>query len=159
MGSVQQYLNELADPDRYRPDHCPPCEAASPLTAQFLQPHLGGCRVRRLDSRAPLSVPLLSAHGIAAAGVCPALPPLQHHGDRAILITRLVGGSTLGAAAVAAMLPGMPYQRGQLWVCRFRSQTERLCAVLAALIAPPSAPDFVSRALLMLQSIGWIAAA
>jgi hypothetical protein len=33
MGSVQQYLNELADPDRYRPDHCPQCEAASPLTA------------------------------------------------------------------------------------------------------------------------------
>ena len=33
MGSVQQYLNELADPDHYRPDHCPQCEAASPLTA------------------------------------------------------------------------------------------------------------------------------
>jgi hypothetical protein len=33
MGSVQQYLNELADPDRYRPDHCPQCEAARPLAA------------------------------------------------------------------------------------------------------------------------------
>ena len=74
------------------------------------------------------------------------------------LIARLLGGSTLGAAAIAAMLPGMPYQRGQFWVRRFRSQAERLCATLAALIAPPSAPHFVSRALLMLQSIGWIAA-
>jgi hypothetical protein len=52
----------------------------------------------------------------------------------------------------------MPYQRGQLWVRRFRQQTERLCGALAALIAPPRAPDFTSRALEMLESIGWIAA-
>jgi len=75
------------------------------------------------------------------------------------LIARLLVGGTLNAAAVAAMLPGMPYQRCQFWVGRFRSRAEQLCAALAALIAPPSAPDFVSRALLMLQSIGWIAAA
>jgi hypothetical protein len=74
------------------------------------------------------------------------------------LIARLVGGSTLGAAAVAAMLSGMPYQRGQFWVRRFRKQSERLCAVLAALAIPPPAPDFIRRALDMLQSIGWIAA-
>ena len=74
------------------------------------------------------------------------------------LIARLLGGSTLTAAAVTATLPGMPYQRGQFWVRRFRSQAERLCAGLAARIAPPSASDFVSRAMLMLRSIGWIAA-
>jgi hypothetical protein len=74
------------------------------------------------------------------------------------LIARLHGGITLSAAAVAAMLPGMPYQLGQFWVRRFRSQAERLCAALAALIASPSAPHFVSRALPMLQSIGWVAA-
>ena len=56
------------------------------------------------------------------------------------------------------MLPGMSYQRGQFWVRRFRSQAERLCAALAALIAPPLAQHFVFKALLMLQSIGWIAA-
>jgi hypothetical protein len=33
VGSVQQYFNEMADPDRYRPDHCPQCEARRPLTA------------------------------------------------------------------------------------------------------------------------------
>ena len=74
------------------------------------------------------------------------------------LIAQLLGVSTLGSAAMTAMLPGMPYQRGQFWVRRFRQQAERLCAALAALATPPPAPQFVSQALLMLQSIGWIAA-
>jgi len=33
VGSIQQYSQELSDPDRYRPDHCPQCEAARPLMA------------------------------------------------------------------------------------------------------------------------------
>ena len=74
------------------------------------------------------------------------------------LIARLRSGNAVGTAAVAAMLPGMPYQRDQPWVRRFRRQAQRLCAALAAFIAPPSAPQFVSRALLMVQSIGWVAA-
>ena len=74
------------------------------------------------------------------------------------MIARLLEGSTLRAAAVTAMLRGMPYQRGQFWVRRFQNQAERLCAALAALIAPPPAPHFVARGLLMLQSIGWVAA-
>jgi hypothetical protein len=52
----------------------------------------------------------------------------------------------------------MPYQRGQFWVRRFRRQAEALCVALAALAAPPPALDFVGRALLILQSLGWIAA-
>ena len=52
----------------------------------------------------------------------------------------------------------MPYQRGQFWIRRFQRQAERLCAALAALTAPPPAPDFLRRALHMLQAIGWIAA-
>ena len=32
-GSVQQYTEQLADPDRYRPDHCPQCHIKHPLTA------------------------------------------------------------------------------------------------------------------------------
>jgi hypothetical protein len=74
------------------------------------------------------------------------------------LIARLLSGDTLSAAAAKATLSHMPYQRGQFWVRRFRGQAERLCAALAAILTPPSAPNFVSRALLMLQSIGWIAA-
>ena len=32
-GSIQEYEQELADPSRYRPDHCPQCQAAHALTA------------------------------------------------------------------------------------------------------------------------------
>ena len=74
------------------------------------------------------------------------------------LVARLLLGLTLKAAAESAKLAAMPYQRAQFWVRRFRKQAEKLCAALAALIAPPGAPDFISRALQMLESTGWIAA-
>jgi transposase InsO family protein len=32
-GTIQRYSEELSDPDRYRPDHCPQCEAHRPLRA------------------------------------------------------------------------------------------------------------------------------
>src|SRR5215469_10198971 len=32
-GSIQRYSEELSDPDRHRPDHCPQCEAHCPLRA------------------------------------------------------------------------------------------------------------------------------
>ncbi len=32
-GSIQRYSEELSDPDRYCPDHCPQCEAHRPLRA------------------------------------------------------------------------------------------------------------------------------
>ena len=74
------------------------------------------------------------------------------------LVARLLLGLTLKAAAESAKLAAMPYQRGQFGARRFRQQAEKLCAALAALIAPPEAPDFAARALQMLESIGWIAA-
>src|ERR1044071_4793564 len=74
------------------------------------------------------------------------------------LVARLLLGLTLKAAAESAKLAAMPYQRGQFWVRRFRRQSEKLCAALAALIAPPATPDFTSRSLQMLESIGWPAA-
>jgi hypothetical protein len=52
----------------------------------------------------------------------------------------------------------MPYQRGQFWIRRFQKQAPTLSLALASLTAPPAASDFVSRALRMLESIGWIAA-
>jgi hypothetical protein len=70
------------------------------------------------------------------------------------LIARLLNGHTLTAAA--AVLCAMSYQRGQFWIRRFRKQAEALSAALAAMIAPPPAPDFVCRALRMLQTVGWI---
>ena len=33
MGSVQQYSEAVVDSDRFRPDHCPQCQAKRPLTA------------------------------------------------------------------------------------------------------------------------------
>lgn len=159
IGSVQQYVEELADSDRYRPDHCPQCEARRPLTAHgFYSRTLvdaafdGSIPVRRyLCHCCKRTVSLLPEF---------ALPYLRFSitAIALFLIARLLGGNTLGAAAIAAMVPGMPYQRGQFWVRRFRGQAERLCAALAALVAPPSAPHFVSRALLMLQSTGWVVA-
>jgi hypothetical protein len=158
IGSVQRYVEELADLDRYRPDHCPQCEAHRPLTAHgFYSRTLvdaafdGSIPVRRyLCQCCKRTVSLLPEF---------ALPYLRFSITviALFLIARLLAGSSLKAAAVAAMQPGMPYQRGQFWGRRFRRQAERLCAALAALVAPPSASYFVSRALLMLQSIGWVA--
>ncbi len=58
-GSIQQYTEEISDPDRYRPDHCPQCEAQHPLTAHgFYRRTLvdvefdGVIRVRRYLCRA-----------------------------------------------------------------------------------------------------------
>jgi hypothetical protein len=73
------------------------------------------------------------------------------------LIARLLSGQTIEAAARAAPSP-MPYQRGQFWIRRLRAQAQTLCAALAALTQPTPAPDFVQRALTMLQATGWIAA-
>jgi transposase-like protein len=159
VGSVQQYFDEIVDPDRYRPDHCPQCEAHRPLTAHgFYNRTLvdvafdGSIRVRRYLCRCcKRTVSLLPDFAL----------PYLRFGITVIalfLIARLLVGHTLGAAAAMAALAGMPYQRGQFWVRRFRQQAERLCAALAALATPPPAPQFVSRALHMLQSIGWIAA-
>jgi Acetyltransferase (GNAT) domain len=33
-GSIQEYLQELSDPSRYRPDHCPLCHGRDPLRAR-----------------------------------------------------------------------------------------------------------------------------
>jgi hypothetical protein len=52
----------------------------------------------------------------------------------------------------------MPYQHGQFWIRRFRKQAPVLSLTLASLAPPPAAADFVSRALRMLESTGWISA-
>jgi hypothetical protein len=74
------------------------------------------------------------------------------------LIARLLRGLTLLAAARAAGQETMPYQRGQFWMRRFQKQAPALSLALTARVAPPAAVDFVSRALQMLESLGWIAA-
>ncbi len=159
FGSVQQYFKEIAEPDHFRPDHCPQCETRQPLIAHgFYSRTLvdvdfdSSIRVRRyLCHACKRTVSLLPEFAL----------PYIRFGITVIslfLIARLLLGRTLAAAAIAAGLCAMPYQRGQFWIRRFRNQAERLCLALAALTAPPTAPDFVTRALGMLQFAGWIAA-
>jgi len=158
-GSIQRYSEELSDPDRYRPDRCPQCETHRPLRAHgFYNRTLvdigfdGAIRIRRyLCCCCKRTVSLLPEFAL----------PYLRFGIVVIalfLVARILLGLTLKAAVEAAKLAVMPYQRGQFWVRRFRQQAEKLCAALATLIAPPEAPDFASRSLQMLDSIGWIAA-
>ncbi len=158
-GSIQRYLEEIADPDRYRPDHCPQCDAQHPLTGHgFYQRTLvdvafnGIIRVRRYLCRyCKRTVSLLPEL---------ALPWLRFSVSviALFLVARLLTGLTLMAAARTAEPTGMPYQRGQFWIRRFQKQAPALSLALAPLAAPIAAADFVSRALRMLESIGWIAA-
>src|SRR6266566_8779636 len=95
-GSIQHYFDEIADPDRYRPDHCPQCEAKHPLTGH-------GFYCRTLVDAA--------FDGVISVSVI-----------ALFLVARLLNGLTLAAAARAAAPTGMPYRRGQFWVRRFRKQ-------------------------------------
>ncbi len=150
-GSLQQYTERLADPDCYRPGHCPQCHAKHPLTAHGFYTRTlidaafdGVIRVRRyLCQACRRTVSLLPEF---------VLPYLRSSLTviALFLIARLFRGQTLGAARTAP--PPMPYQRGQFWIRRFRAQAETLCAALAALTQPAPAPDFVHRALTMLQT-------
>ena len=158
-GSIQHYLDEITDVERYRPDHCPQCEARQPLTGHgFYRRTLadvafdGILRVRRYLCRScKRTVSLLPEF---------ALPWLRFSITviAVFLVARLLSGLTVAAAARAAGQAAMPYQRGQFWIRRFYQQAPALSLSLAALAAPVAATDVVSRALRMLESIGWIAA-
>ena len=157
-GPVQPYLEQLADPDRHRPTHCPQCQAKHPLIAHGFYTRTlidsafdGAIRVRRyLCQACRRTVSLLPEF---------ALPYLRSSVTviALFLISRLLLAQTLNTAGRTAP-PPMPYQRGQFWIRRFRAQAETLCVSLAALAKPTSAPGFVHRALGMLESTGWIAA-
>ena len=157
-GSVQQYTEQLANPDCHRPAQCPQCQAKRPLIAHGFYTRTlidtafdGIIRVRRyLCQACQRTVSLLPEF---------VLPYLRSSLTviALFLITRLLLAQTLNDAARTAP-PPMPYQRGQFWIRRFLAQAETLRAALAALTQPVPAPDFVHRALAMLESTGWIAA-
>ena len=162
-GSIQRYFDEIADPNRYRPVHCPQCEVQRPLTGHgFYRRTLvdaafdGVIRVRRYLCRScKRTVSLLPDF---------VLPWLRFSISviALFLAARLLNGLTLVAAARAAAQPGMPYQRGQFWIRRFQKQAPALSLALVPLVTPSHprdpAADFVSIALRMLEAIGWIAA-
>jgi hypothetical protein len=155
-GSINQYTEALSDPDRYRPDHCPQCEAKQPLNGHgFYRRTLvdtafdGVIRVRRYLCRlCQRTVSLLPEF---------ALPWLRFSITviSLFLVARLLQGLTLAVAAQAVFQTTVPYQRGQFWIRRFRKQAPMLSLALAPLTLPPVATDFDIRALHMLQTIGW----
>jgi transposase-like protein len=157
-GSVQQYNEQLSDPDTHRPGHCPQCQTQRPLRAHGFYTRTlidtafdGVIRVRRYLCHACQRTVSLLPEFI--------LPYLRSSlmVIALFLVARLLGGQTIEAAARSAT-PATPYQRGQFWIRRFRAHAATLCAALAALTQPTPAPDFVHRALAMLESTGWIAA-
>jgi hypothetical protein len=154
-GSVSEYLAQLDNPDQYRPDQCPQCQAKQPLTAHGFYTRTlidsafdGWIRVRRyLCEVCRRTVSLLPEF---------ALPYLRSSITviAMFLLTRLFLGKTLKEA----LPPASPYQRGQSWIRRFRAQAESLCAALSALTDPGPALNFVARALTMLRAARWIPA-
>jgi transposase-like protein len=158
-GSIQQYGEEISDANRYRPAGCPQCQARCPLIAHGFYCRTlvdvaldDTIRVRRYLCRlCKRTVSLLPEF---------ALPYLRFSISliRLFLVTCLLEGSCLREAAGAAGQPHMPYQRGQFWIRRFQKQAAALCTALASLTAVTPAADFLTRALRMLEAIGWIAA-
>lgn len=158
-GSIQEYSKQILDPDFCRLAYCPLCKTKHALIAHgFYSRALvdlefdGFIRVRRYLCRFyRRTISLLPEFAL----------PYLRFGVNVIslfLVARLLDGRTLKAAAAAAFQPDMPYQRGQFWIRRFQKQAAALCAALVARTAAISAASFVSRALHLLQSIGWIAA-
>ena len=161
-GSIQQYIEQvesIGEADRYRPASCPQCESKQPLMCHGFYKRTvadmgSDCviRVRRFLCRACRRTVSLLPEFV--------LPYLRFtiRVISAFLKARLLLEHTLIAAAGAAQQAGMPYQRGQQWVRRFRRQAESLSAALSALVRPVAAADFVKRAIQMLEATGWIPA-
>jgi transposase-like protein len=132
-GSIQQYLEQIADPDTFRPDHCPLCRALSCLTAW------GFYRRSLVDIEFDGIIPVRRYRCEFCRRTTSLLPefalPYLRFSIPVIslfLVARLLEGRTLKAAAATASQPAMPYQRGQFWIRRFRAQATALCAALVA---------------------------
>lgn len=152
---MQQYQEHLADPDRHRPTHCPQCPAKHPLTGHGFYTRTlvdsafdGALRVRRylcqVCRRTVSLLPEFTLPYVRSSVTVIAL----------FLIARLLQEKSLQASLSAST----PYQRGQFWLRRFRRQAEALCVALAAITTPAAAPNFIHRALTMLQFHGFIPA-
>jgi hypothetical protein len=162
LGSIQQYLRDIQEStaaERYRLDRCPLCRARACFLAH-------GFYYRTLvhvkfDESIPIRRYLCRLCRRTVSLLPDFILPYLRHSIVIIslfLASRLLATRSLRDAAEAAFQPAMPYQRGQFWVRRFRKQAAGLCAALASLTGVVTAPDFVIRALQMLQEIGWMAA-
>lgn len=157
--SIEQYLQEISDPNWYRPDGCPQCQARRPLIAHGFYCRTlvdvafdGVIRVRRyLCGLCKRTISLLPDFALPYLRVSLRVISL-------FLVARLLAGRSLREAAGVAAQPNMPYQRGQFWIRRFQKQAAALCAALASLTAVVASAGFLTRAVHMLEAIGWTAA-
>jgi transposase-like protein len=149
-GSIQQYMEQVEDPDRGRPSSCPQCRSKERLKAHGFYSRTivdeafdGLIRIRRYLCQACLrTVSLLPEW---------ALPFMRFSIP---VIARTVKARLMENRAWRAAAPTAPYQRGQHWVRRFAEQAEPLSAALQALTAASRAPSFISKALGM-HLLGW----
>ena len=156
IGSVQLYLaQQAATADLHCPTHCPQCQAKHPLKAHGFYwrtiidlAFAGDIRIRRYLC--------LACRGTVSLLPSFALPYLRS--SITVIALFLVARLLLAKTLQASLPPTAPYQRGQFWLGRFRSQAESLCASLAAITQPTPASHFIQRALHMLESNGWIPA-
>jgi uncharacterized protein DUF6431 len=157
-GSIQQYVEQIDDPDRGRPSRCPQCCAEEPLTAHGFYKRTivdeafdGVIRIRRYLCQACLrTVSLLPEWALPFMRF--SIPVIARTVTARVMENRAWKIAVAGEA-------GVFYQRGQHWVRRFAKQAESLSAALAALTtALSAAPSFVSKALGMLEKTGWTAA-
>jgi transposase-like protein len=159
-GSIQQYMERVAlrqEADRCRPPRCPQCESRQALVCHGFYTRT----VEDMDESFVIRVRrYLCWNCRRTVSLLPefVLPYLRFTTVviAMFLKARFVALQTLKAAAQTARQPRMPYQRGQQWVDRFRHHAEAVSAALTGRLAPVEAPDFVTRAIKMLDGLGWI---
>src|SRR5580658_68200 len=112
-GYIQHYFEEIADPDRYRPDHCPQCGAKYPLTGH------GFYRRTLVDVSFDGVIPVRRYLCLFCKRTVSLLPdfvlPWLRFSISVIalfLVARLLTVLTLATAALAAGQSAIPYQRG-----------------------------------------------
>lgn len=150
-GSIQQYMEQIDDPDRGRPSSCPQCDAKTPLRAHGFYSRTivdeafdGLIRIRRYLCQVCLrTVSLLPEW---------ALPFMRFSIEE---IARTVKARLMEHGEWKVAAPGAPHQRGQHWVRRFTQQAEGLSLAMAALTAVIAVHSFVFKALGMLEKTGW----
>jgi hypothetical protein len=162
FGSIQQYVRDIQESsaaDRYRLGRCLLCQSPSCLLAHGF--YYRTLVHRDFDDSIPIRRYLCRVCR-RTVSLLPdfALPYLRYSTViiSLFLVSRLLTGRSLAEAVQAAFQPDMPYQRGQFWVRRFRKQAAGLSVALVSLTEAVAATDFVTRALQMLETIGWVAA-
>ena len=150
-GSIQQYIEVVHDPNQGRPSSCPQCLIKEPLMAHGFYSRTivdeafdGVIRIRRYLCQACLrTVSLLPEW---------ALPFMRFSIS---VIASTIKARWMEKQSWKVAMPEAPRQRGQHWVRRFAQQAGSLSAALTAWTPVSDAASFVSRALGMLEKIGW----